>query len=77
MAFRISDGLKEHGVGLNGIGQLVVNDVTFDRVNGPLVFGGIFANQQTGYAVPLPIRDENDAARAAAYRTLDQIGEGL
>lgn len=76
-AFHIDAGQREHGVGLNGIGQLVVADVVFDEVNGPLRLGGIFHNQQSGYAVPLPIKAENDDARLATYRLLDQIGEGL
>lgn len=76
-ALRINTGTSEHGVGLNGINQLVVNGVTFDLVHGALRLGGVFQNQQSGFAVPMPVRPEGDDSLVATYRELDKIGEGL
>lgn len=76
-AFHIPAGTTEHGVGLNGISHLVVNDLVFETVNGPLRIGGVFQNQQSGYPVPIPVRAADDEALAATYRLLDRIGEGL
>lgn len=74
-AFQIPWGTTEYDI--TNYGEVRVNGITIDKIDGALRFGGIFVNNQTGYAVPLPIRAENDDARLAAYRALDAIGEGL
>lgn len=71
---RVPDGETEQGLGLNGIGQLVVTGVTFDRVNGQRKLGLLF---NAGHEQGLPVRDADDTRLTGAYALLDSIGEGL
>jgi hypothetical protein len=74
-AFKIPWGTTEHGI--ENYGRVTVNGVTINQIEGALRFGALFHNQQTGFAVPLPLRATDDPARLAGYRALDKIGEGL